>query len=107
MILKNNLVHQMKIMKKKALFQLVNELKRHNLDELLPCIGVEHADYISGGWCIYKENGYWLVYHSERYIKSNLSIFTSVYDAVNFYIWSRLARPENDNSSIGMIYYQP
>jgi hypothetical protein len=50
-------------------------------------VGVPDA-YPDGGWCIHEEGGVWLVYHSERGKRSGPAIFTSSFDAANFYLWN-------------------
>lgn len=53
------------------------------------------------GWCIARENRYWMVYMAERGKRSGLSIFTSPFNAANYFLWSLLAHPANGNTDIG------
>ncbi|WP_445346689.1 hypothetical protein [Acinetobacter bohemicus] len=79
------------------------ELEKHGRHDLIANVGAEHANYMDGGLCICRDGEYWLVYHSERDSKSALSLFTSPYSAVNFYLWSVLSDPNKENISIGRI----
>ena len=83
--------------------QLANQLIKFGYEHLLPNIGAEHANYLDGGFCLYKDGDYWLVYHSERYEKSQLAIFSSPYSAANYYLWNVLADPSKESTSVGMI----
>ena len=83
--------------------QLVVELSKNGKKNLIPNIGVNHANYLDGGLCINRDGEYWLVYHSERNQKSRLCLFESSYDAANFYLWSVLSNPSKENTSIGRI----
>lgn len=83
--------------------QLFDQLIKFGYKHLLINIGAEHADYLDGGLCLYNDGKYWLVYHSERYKKSALAIFSSPYSAANYYLWSVLADPSKESTSVGMI----
>ena len=83
--------------------QLKAELIRIGQLNLIQNIGTAEADYLEGGKCIYRSGDFWLVFHSERNIRSNLSIFSSPYDAVNFYIWGCICDPSKENLSVGCI----
>lgn len=83
--------------------QLTDELIKFGYKDLTVNIGAEHANYLDGGLCINRDGEYWLVYHSERYRKSRLSLFTSPYDAANFYLWSIVAHPARESTSVGCI----
>ncbi|NIM40200.1 MAG: hypothetical protein GTN84_14265 [Hydrogenophaga sp.] len=85
-----------------ALRELALELQRLKIDINVRLLGVPDA-FPDGGWCIHKEDDIWLVYHSERGRRSGAAIFTSSFDAANFYLWSRVAHPRNDNSDVGML----
>ena len=83
--------------------QLEEELINHRKNALIANIGKLEASYIDGGMCICRDGDFWLVFHSERNIRSQLSIFSSPYDAVNYFLWISLCSPSNQNISIGCI----
>lgn len=83
--------------------QLTDELIKFGHQDLVVNIGAEHANYLDGGLCINRDGEYWLVYHSEHYQKSRLSLFISPYDAANFYLWSVVADPAKESTSVGCI----
>ena len=85
-----------------ALNELAEELLRLNVDLNVRLLGVPDA-YPDGGWCIHKEDEVWLVYHSERGRRSGPSIFTSSFDAANFYLWIHICDPKANNSSVGQL----
>lgn len=68
-----------------ALTELGEEIKRLNVEVDVRLLGVPHA-FPDGGWCIHQEDNVWLVYHSERGRRSRPAIFTSSFDAANFYL---------------------
>lgn len=70
-----------------AFNELSLEIKRLQIDYNIFAIGTPDA-FSDGGWCISREDEYWLVYHSERGRRSGLSIFTSPFDAANFLLWT-------------------
>lgn len=70
-----------------AFNELSLEIKRLGIDYNTFAIGTPDA-FSDGGWCISREDEYWLVYHSERGRRSGLSIFTSPFDAANFLLWT-------------------
>lgn len=53
------------------------------------------------GWCVAREDRYWVVYVAERGKRSGVSVFTSPFDAANFFLWRLLAHPANGNTDIG------
>lgn len=83
--------------------QLKEELINHGKNALIANIGESEASYIDGGMCICRDGDFWLVFHSERKIRSQLSIFSSPYDAANYFLWISLCSPRNKNISIGCI----
>ncbi|MCS4511924.1 hypothetical protein [Xylophilus ampelinus] len=83
-----------------ALEELAEELVRLKVDVNPRLLGVADA-FPDGGWCIHKEDNVWLVYHSERGRRSRPSIFTSPFDAANFYLWIHVCHPKGDNTSVG------
>lgn len=83
--------------------QLKEELVKIGELNLIKNIGVTEADYLDGGKCICRSGDFWLVFHSERKVRSNLSLFSSPFDAVNFYIWGCISDPNKENLSIGCI----
>ncbi len=85
-----------------ALKELASELIRLNVDVNVHLLGVPDA-FSDGGWCIHQEDGYWLVYHSERGRRSRPAVFTSSFDAANFYLWIHICSPRSDNSSVGQL----
>jgi hypothetical protein len=85
-----------------ALKELAEEIRRLNVDANVNLLGVPDA-YPDGGWCIHEEDGVWLVYHSERGKRSGPAIFTSSFDAANFYLWIHICDPRADNSSVGQL----
>lgn len=85
-----------------ALKELAGELQRLNVDVNVRLLGVPDA-YEDGGWCIHEEGDVWLVYHSERGRRSRPAIFTSDFDAADFYLWIHVCSPTADNSSVGQL----
>ncbi|MDQ8036769.1 MAG: hypothetical protein REI12_05065 [Pedobacter sp.] len=85
-----------------ALQELAQELQRLNVDIDVRLLGVPDA-FWDGGWCIHQEDEVWLVYHCERGHRSRPAIFTSSFDAANFYLWRTIAHPKNENSDVGML----
>jgi hypothetical protein len=85
-----------------ALKELADELERLNVGVNTQLLGVPDA-FGDGGWCIHEEDGAWLVYHSERGRRSGAAIFTSDFDAANYYLWIHICSPEADNSSVGRL----
>jgi len=85
-----------------ALTELAAELQRLKVDVNIRLLGVPDA-FDDGGWCIHEEDDVWLVYHSERGRRSRPAIFTSSFDAANFYLWIHICHPEADNSSVGQL----
>lgn len=85
-----------------ALKELAEEMQRLRVDVNVSLLGVPDA-YPDGGWCIHKEGEVWLVYHSERGRRSRPAIFTSSFDAANFYLWIHICDPKADNSSVGQL----
>lgn len=85
-----------------ALKELAEEMQRLRVDVNVNLLGVPDA-YPDGGWCIHKEGEVWLVYHSERGRRSRPAIFTSSFDAANFYLWIHICDPKADNSSVGQL----
>ena len=55
-------------------------------------IGVPDA-FGNGGYCIHREENVWLVYHSERGLRSDVAIFTSPSSAANYFYWRLVATP--------------
>lgn len=84
-----------------AYAELKHELQRLSVDYNVHAIGI--ADAVDGGWCINREDGFWLVYHCERGRRSGPSMFTSPFDAANFLLWSLVSTPEGTNSSVGRL----
>jgi len=85
-----------------ALKELSAELQRLQVDVNVRLLGVPDA-FPDGGWCIHEEDNVWLVYHSERGRRSRPAIFTSSFDAANFYLWIHICNPKADNSSVGQL----
>ena len=86
-----------------ALKELAEEIKRLKVKDVnANLLGVPDA-YPDGGWCIHEEDDVWLVYHSERGRRSRPSIFSSSFDAANFYLWIHICDPRSDNSSVGQL----
>lgn len=85
-----------------ALRDLGAELERLNVGVDIRLLGTPDA-FPDGGWCIHKDGDVWVVYHSERGKRSGPSVFTSSYDAANFYLWKQVATPESDSSSVGLL----
>ena len=85
-----------------ALKELAAELQRLNVDVNVRLLGVPDA-FADGGWCIHEEGNVWLVYHSERGRRFRPAIFTSSFDAANFYLWIHVCHPESDNSAVGQL----
>ncbi len=85
-----------------ALEELSRELQRLKVPVNVRLLGVPDA-FPDGGWCIHQEDDVWLVYHSERGRRSGPSIFTSSFDAANFYLWCAIGNPSNGNSDVGML----
>lgn len=85
-----------------ALNELAEELQRLRVDVDVRLLGVPDA-FPDGGWCIHQEDEVWLVYHSERGRRSGVAIFTSSFDAANFYLWSRVSRPSSGSSDVGRL----
>jgi hypothetical protein len=85
-----------------ALKELAEELQRLKVDVDVRLLGLPDA-FPDGGWCIHQEDEVWLVYHSERGRRSGVAIFTSSFDAANFYLWSRVSRPSSSSSDVGRL----
>lgn len=85
-----------------ALRELAAELLRLKVDVNVRLLGVPDA-FGDGGWCIHEEEDVWLVYHSERGRRSRPAIFTSSFDAANFYLWIHVCHPKADNSAVGQL----
>lgn len=85
-----------------ALKELADEIRRLNIDANIDLLGVPDA-YPDGGWCIHEEEEVWLVYYSERCKRSRPAIFTSSFDAANYYLWIHVCDPRADNSSVGRL----
>lgn len=85
-----------------ALTELAAELLRLKVDVDVRLLGVADA-FPDGGMCIHEEDGVWLVYHSERGRRSGPAIFTSSFDAANFYLWRCVSNPANGSSDVGML----
>lgn len=83
-----------------ALEELAKELVRLKVDINVHGIGKPDVDE---SWCIHQEGDVWLVYHSERGRRSGPAIFTSSFDAANFFLWKHVAHPQADSSSVGML----
>jgi hypothetical protein len=81
--------------------ELRDEMQRLQLKYPVNAIGM--ADSIDGGWCISRDTNFWLVYHSERGVRSGLSIFTSPFDAVNYFIWTLIASPTEFGTTVGRL----
>ncbi len=82
--------------------ELSAELQRLKVGVDVRLLGVPDA-FPDGGWCIHKEGNVWLVYHSERGHRSRPSMFTSSWDAANFYLWIHLGDPRSDSTSVGRL----
>lgn len=85
-----------------ALQELAAELRKLKVDVNIELLGQPDA-FPDGGWCIHQDGDVWLVYHSERGRRSGPSIFTSSFDAANFYLWIHVCHPKSDNSSVGQL----
>lgn len=84
-----------------ALKELAEELQRLQVDVDVRLLGIPDA-FPDGGWCIHQEDDVWLVYHRERG-RSGVAIFTSSFDAANFYLWSRVSHPCATNGDVGRL----
>jgi len=85
-----------------ALNELTAELRRLEVDVDTRLLGVPDA-FPDGGWCIHEEQGVWLVYRSERGRRSGPALFTSSFDAANFYLWIHICDPRANNTSVGRL----
>lgn len=85
-----------------ALEELARELTRLKVPMDVRLLGMPDA-FPDGGWCIHQEDEVWLVYHSERGRRSRPAIFTSSFDAANFYMWCHISHPANGNTDVGML----
>lgn len=85
-----------------ALTELVKELKRLDVEIDISLVGLPDA-FPDGGWCIHQEDDVWLVYHSERGMRSGPAVFTSSFDAANFYLWKHVCHPKNSNTDVGLL----
>ena len=85
-----------------ALTELATELQRLKVDVDVRLLGVPDA-FSDGGWCIHQEGDVWLVYQSERGRRSRPAIFTSSFDAANFYLWIHVCSPTANNSDVGQL----
>jgi hypothetical protein len=97
---------EQKISEEQAMYAILrNELARlgQNLAYPLSQIGIPDAAGWDGGLCLHRETTLWLVYHSERGLRSDVSVFTSVQNAVNFFLWRSVSSAQADNSSIGYL----
>ena len=73
-----------------ALEALAEELARLQVDSVnLRMLGVPDA-FNDGGWCIHPEGPVWVVYYAEGGRRWRPSLFTSPFDAANFYLWLHL-----------------
>jgi hypothetical protein len=66
-------------------------------------IGKADASGWDGGYCLHEEDGYWLVYHSERGMRATPDVFSNVQNAVNFFLWIHIANPSAHNKDVGML----
>ncbi|RFP76885.1 hypothetical protein DY262_19680 [Hydrogenophaga borbori] len=74
-----------------ALEELADELMRLRVGGVNPrLLGVPDA-FGAGGWCIHPEGPVWVVYYAEGGRRWRPSVFTSPFDAANFYLWLHLA----------------
>ena len=55
------------------------------------------------GWCISREDKYWLVYLAERSKRAGVSVFTSPFDAANYFMWSLISHPNIESSTVGRL----
>lgn len=55
------------------------------------------------GWCISREEKYWLVYLAERGKRSGVSIFTSPFDAANYFLWYHISHPKVESATVGRL----
>ena len=85
-----------------ALRELAAELQRLKVDVNVRLLGIPDA-FSDGGMCIHEEDNVWVVYHSARGRRSGLSIFTSSFDAANFYLWIHVCHPKSDNTAVGQL----
>lgn len=69
----------------------------------LSSIGKADASGWEGGYCMHEEDGYWLVYHSERGLRSIPDVFSGVQNAANFFLWIHVANPSAGNKDVGML----
>jgi hypothetical protein len=76
-----------------ALHELAKELVRLKVNVNVHALGIPDVHH-DGGWCIHQEDDVWLVYHSERGRRSRPAIFTSSFDAANFYLWKHISHPK-------------
>jgi hypothetical protein len=87
---------------REAFQALKDEIRRLKVDINVHSIGIPDAEDL-GGYCIHQEDDVWLVYHSERGRRSRPAIFTSPFDAANFYLWCHISHPSNGNTDVGML----
>lgn len=69
---------------------LSEKIKSLKINTNISLLGIPDA-YPDGGICIHQEGEVWLVYHSEKGMRSRPAIFINSYDAANFYLWIHLS----------------
>jgi hypothetical protein len=84
-----------------ALEELRQELLNWKADVNIHALGLPDGDE---GLCIHEEDGLWLVYYSERGMRSGAAVFTSPFDAANYYLWSIVCGYKTENlSTVGRL----
>lgn len=96
---------QEKEYKNLILEELREELQRLNISPgyRLSDIGRADASEWDGGLCMHEEDGYWLIYHSERGSRSRPDIFTNIQSAANYFLWFHVSKPDGMNSDVGRL----
>jgi hypothetical protein len=98
--------HEKNTYAKEILEKLRNEFIRLNINPgyHVSAIGMSDASGWDGGLCMHEEDGYWLVYHSERGGRHTPHIFTDVQSAANYFLWFHVCRPDGKNNDVGTIF---
>ncbi|AOS80568.1 MULTISPECIES: hypothetical protein [Hydrogenophaga] len=69
-----------------AFDELAEELERLGVDVNVKMLGVPDA-FPRGGWCMHYEGDVWVVYYAERGRRLRPAVFTSPFDAANYFLW--------------------
>jgi hypothetical protein len=84
---------------KKAYKNIFDELIKHGVNVNFYALGVPDA-HNDGGFCIHKEQGFWVVYNSERGARFGVSLFSALDDAANFFVWLHVSNPKSGNTDV-------